>query len=81
MAVRGPFEAPLDPHLIARGTFVELDGIRQPAAAPRFSRTPGSARPATSRSRGGAHALGPRAARLLITPRLPSGVATAAGAA
>ena len=48
MAVRGPFEAPLDPHLIARGTFVELDGIRQPAAAPRFSRTPGSARPATT---------------------------------
>ena len=48
MAVRGPFEAPLDPHLVARGTFVELDGIRQPAAAPRFSRTPGSARPATA---------------------------------
>jgi alpha-methylacyl-CoA racemase len=46
MAVRGPFEAPLDPHLVARGTFVELDGIRQPAAAPRFSRTPATARPA-----------------------------------
>lgn len=48
MAVRDPFEAPLDPHLAARATFVELDGIRQPAAAPRLSRTPGSARPATS---------------------------------
>ena len=23
MAVRGPFEAPLDPHLVARGTFVD----------------------------------------------------------
>ena len=46
MAVRGPFEAPLDPHLVARGAFVELDGIRQPAAVPRLSRTPGAARPA-----------------------------------
>jgi alpha-methylacyl-CoA racemase len=46
--VRGPFEAPLDPHLSARGTFVELDGISQPAAAPRFSRTPAVARRALS---------------------------------
>ena len=46
--VRGPFEAPLDPHLSARGTFVELDGITQPAAAPRFSRTPAAARSALS---------------------------------
>lgn len=44
--VRGPFEAPLDPHMSARGAFVELDGIRQPAAAPRFSRTPAVARTA-----------------------------------
>ena len=29
-----------------RGTFVEVDGIRQPAPAPRLSRTPLSARPA-----------------------------------
>jgi alpha-methylacyl-CoA racemase len=28
------------PHLVARGTFVESDGVRQPAPAPRFSRTP-----------------------------------------
>ncbi|WP_457207491.1 CaiB/BaiF CoA transferase family protein, partial [Nocardioides sp. P5_C9_2] len=33
-------EAPRHPHLAARGTFVEQDGITQPAPAPRFSRTP-----------------------------------------
>ena len=27
------------PHLVARGTFVERDGMIQPAPAPRFSRT------------------------------------------
>ena len=27
------------PHLVARGTFVDKDGVRQPAPAPRFSRT------------------------------------------
>jgi alpha-methylacyl-CoA racemase len=32
-------EAPDHPHMKARGTFVEIDGIRQPAPAPRFSRT------------------------------------------
>lgn len=35
-------EAPLHPHLKARGTFLELDGVRQPAPVPRFSRTPGA---------------------------------------
>ncbi|QNE17138.1 CoA transferase [Kribbella qitaiheensis] len=30
------------PHLVARGIFVEKDGVRQPAPAPRFSRTPTS---------------------------------------
>jgi len=30
------------PHLTARETFVERDGMTQPAPAPRFSRTPGS---------------------------------------
>jgi alpha-methylacyl-CoA racemase len=35
-------EAMRHPHLAARGTFVEVDGIVQPAPAPRFSRsTPG----------------------------------------
>ncbi|MBX3705879.1 MAG: CoA transferase [Pseudomonadales bacterium] len=33
------FEAPHHPHNKARGTFVEVDGIMQPAPAPRFSRT------------------------------------------
>ncbi|MFL6606456.1 MAG: CaiB/BaiF CoA transferase family protein [Steroidobacteraceae bacterium] len=32
-------EAARHPHLAARGTFVEVDGIVQPAPAPRFSRT------------------------------------------
>jgi alpha-methylacyl-CoA racemase len=32
-------EAPLHPHMQARGTFVERDGVVQPAPAPRFSRT------------------------------------------
>ena len=32
-------EAPEHPHMKARKTFVELDGITQPAPAPRFSRT------------------------------------------
>lgn len=35
-------EAPEHPHLKARGTFVEVDGVVQPAPAPRFSRTPGA---------------------------------------
>jgi alpha-methylacyl-CoA racemase len=35
-------EAPRHPHNVARGTFVEVDGLVQPGAAPRFSRTPGS---------------------------------------
>jgi alpha-methylacyl-CoA racemase len=32
-------EAPQHPHNVARGTFVEVEGIVQPAPAPRFSRT------------------------------------------
>jgi alpha-methylacyl-CoA racemase len=34
-------EAPLHPHIAARGTFTEVAGHTQPAPAPRFSRTPG----------------------------------------
>ncbi|MCP4086212.1 MAG: CoA transferase [Actinomycetia bacterium] len=34
-------EAPSHPHMKERGTFVELEGVVQPAPAPRFSRTPG----------------------------------------
>jgi alpha-methylacyl-CoA racemase len=33
-------EAPKHPHNVARGTFVEIDGVTQPAPAPRFNRTP-----------------------------------------
>ncbi|MEW6297913.1 MAG: CaiB/BaiF CoA-transferase family protein [Thermodesulfobacteriota bacterium] len=33
-------EAPSHPHNRARGTFVEVDGVVQPAPAPRFGRTP-----------------------------------------
>ena len=32
-------DAPNHPHNRARGTFVEIDGVMQPAPAPRFSRT------------------------------------------
>jgi alpha-methylacyl-CoA racemase len=32
-------EAPRHPHLVARKTFIDVDGITQPAPAPRFSRT------------------------------------------
>lgn len=35
-------EAPVDEHNAARATFVEVDGLVQPGAAPRFSRTPGA---------------------------------------
>ena len=38
--VLGGDEVASDPHLAARGTFVEAGGIVQPAPAPRFSRTP-----------------------------------------
>jgi alpha-methylacyl-CoA racemase len=34
-------EAPRHPHNVARKTFVTIDGVVQPAPAPRFSRTPG----------------------------------------
>jgi alpha-methylacyl-CoA racemase len=35
-------EATTDPHNRARGVFVEVDGVVQPAVAPRFSATPGA---------------------------------------
>lgn len=35
-------EAPRHPHLAARGTFVQVDGVTQAAPAPRFSATPTS---------------------------------------
>jgi alpha-methylacyl-CoA racemase len=44
--VLGLGEAPEHPHLAARGVYETIDGVVQPAAAPRFARTPGRARPA-----------------------------------
>ena len=35
-------EAVTHPHAVARGTFIEQDGLMQPGVAPRFSRTPGA---------------------------------------
>jgi len=35
-------EAPQHPHNVERGTFLELNGVVQPAPAPRFSKTPGA---------------------------------------
>ena len=40
--VLSPLEAPDHPHNVARGTFVEVAGVRQPGPAPRFSKTPGT---------------------------------------
>lgn len=37
--VLGMGEAPLHPHNAARKTFIDVDGVTQPAPAPRFSRT------------------------------------------
>jgi len=37
--VLGLTEAPSDPHLAGRGVFVTIDGVVQPAPAPRFSRS------------------------------------------
>ena len=45
-------EAPENPHLVARGTFVTVDGVVQPAPAPRFSRTPPVAEPAPASGHG-----------------------------
>ncbi len=33
-------EAPAHPHNVARETFIEVEGVTQPNAAPRFSGTP-----------------------------------------
>lgn len=35
-------ESAAHPHMAERGSYAELDGVRQPAPAPRFSRTPGA---------------------------------------
>ena len=38
--VVGMTQAPVHPHLTARQTFVQVEGVMQPGPAPRFSRTP-----------------------------------------
>jgi alpha-methylacyl-CoA racemase len=38
--VLGLVEAPEHPHLVARGSFVEVEGVLQPAPVPRYSVTP-----------------------------------------
>lgn len=42
-------EAASHPHNVARGTFVQADGVLQPAPAPRFDRTPSALPPAAPR--------------------------------
>jgi alpha-methylacyl-CoA racemase len=57
-AVLSPSEAAEHPHLSARGTYVMADGQWQPAAAPRFSRTPaGAPRASPVDGQGGAERL------------------------
>ena len=53
-------EAPLHPHNVARHTFVEVEGVVQPAPAPRFNGTPSAAptAPPTPDSAGVLSALG-----------------------
>jgi alpha-methylacyl-CoA racemase len=51
-------EARRDPHNVARGAYVDVAGVLQPAPAPRFSRTPGEVRRAPpERGQGGREAL------------------------
>ncbi len=51
-------EAYAHPHNVERGSFVEVGGVKQPAPAPRFSRTPGEVRrKPPERGEGGAAAL------------------------
>ncbi|MFO1284193.1 MAG: CaiB/BaiF CoA-transferase family protein [Burkholderiales bacterium] len=49
-------EAPGHPHNRARGVFIEVDGVVQPAPAPRFDATPGAVRSPPPRP--GAHTRG-----------------------
>ncbi|WP_323761211.1 CaiB/BaiF CoA-transferase family protein [Maricaulis sp.] len=42
-------ESARHPHMKARGVYVEIDGVRQAAPAPRFSRTPGAIQASASK--------------------------------
>jgi len=59
-------EAPRHPHCTARGTFMSVDGIVQPAPAPRFSRTALESRSAADAARAIVQSwgLGPAAKKL-----------------
>jgi len=51
-------EAPAHPHNAARKAFVDVEGVRHPAPAPRFSRTPSAIQgPAPSEAAAAAHVL------------------------
>lgn len=50
-------EAPQHEHNIARGTFVDIDGITQPAPAPRFSRTVSEISQAAAKTNPDLHAV------------------------
>lgn len=52
--VLAPGEAWDHPHAVARQAFVDVDGLRQPSPAPRFSRTPAAARPRPTEHTGSA---------------------------
>lgn len=54
-----PIKQSMDhPHLRARGTFIEVEGVKQPAPAPRFQSTPGTIRrPPPGPGEGGDDAL------------------------
>jgi alpha-methylacyl-CoA racemase len=51
-------EAAKHPHVVARGTFMKVDGVTQPAPAPRFSRSAcGTPMPARAAGNGGEEAI------------------------
>jgi alpha-methylacyl-CoA racemase len=50
--VLAPGEAHTHPHNAARGTFVAVAGLTQPAPAPRFARTPATTAPAAPSAAG-----------------------------
>src|SRR5205823_1191979 len=61
-------EASIHPHCAARGTFIDVDSVVQPAAAPRFSRTALESRSAADAARAilASWNLGPAAEKLLL---------------
>jgi len=66
--VLSPAEAPAHEHVSHRQTYVELDGVVQPAPVPRFGRTPSAAAP-------GDYVVGAAADAVLDTWGIPAAVA------